>query len=540
MCGDSPAGSQVGGRIKRQPSTGRRMAAARKAGAQNRRASVSIRSEEPIQERKGPNVESIFNVMKAYMSLELELADENQVMQLASVLRENTSVTSINLSYNVSITDAALNALSEALEYNTTLTSLNLSGCTGFSDSAAAQMLAVLDKVFSLQTLTLSGCVHVGDQFAAQLAESMDVEAASTLDKGGLQLNEANLSGCKALSDEGVVEIGRSLANSVALKTLNLQGCQLLTDRAVVTLAEGLRFSPALEVLNLSWCEQLTDQSATALGDALVENRFLTTLMLSCCIEITDAGGKALASGLEANQSLTTLDLSWITKLGEPTLHALTRAMIKNRFVTTLNLTGTKCVAHMQTMQRSSDQDADEAEAAAAADDRFADEASTRRGRVSRESISGGSPRRRQSVENLGGRHMPTIPQLLQRNRSKPAEKKTLASSVLGDFVAKETGPANYGKRGLISSEAELLRTLRATILNGAALYNAEDAEGCLKLFTQTAESIVASTRSLGVIKALDKVNSIYAPREMSQKLWLLRSAFDDLVDDLVDKGFDQ
>ena len=76
MCGDPPR--IAGGRIKRQPSTGRRMAA-RKAGAQNRRASVSIRSEAHPR-KEGPNVESIFNVMKAYMSLELELADENQVM----------------------------------------------------------------------------------------------------------------------------------------------------------------------------------------------------------------------------------------------------------------------------------------------------------------------------------------------------------------------------------------------------------------------------------------------------------------------------
>ena len=43
-----------------------------------------------------------------------------------------------------------------------------------------------------------------------------------------------------------------------------------------------------------------------------------------------------------------------------------------------------------------------------------------------------------------------------------------------------------YGKRGLITTPSELLRTLRATILNGAALYNADDAAG--GSFVQTAE----------------------------------------------------
>jgi hypothetical protein len=35
--------------------------------------------------------------------------------------------------------------------------------------------------------------------------------------------------------------------------------------------------------------------------------------------------------------------------------------------------------------------------------------------------------------------------------------------------------------------------SLRAAIINGAAMYNAEDAEGCLRLFLSTAESVLAS-----------------------------------------------
>ena len=47
-----------------------------------------------------------------------------------------------------------------------------------------------------------------------------------------------------------------------------------------------------------------------------------------------------------------------------------------------------------------------------------------------------------------------------------------------------------------------------------------------------------------GVLKtpcldAMMKVNSIYAPREMPQKIWLLRSAFDALVDELTDEGIE-
>ena len=520
-------------------SANRRLAAARRsnAGTTGRRGSVSIRSaEDTIKEKKGPNVNSVLtDVMKAYMSLELELADEAQVFQLAKALHVNTSVTSINLSYNKSIADAGLKSLGEALTQNVTLVALNLSGCTSISDAAAALMLANLDKVFSLKSLVLSGCPLVGDQFAAQLAESMDVEdhAEHESRKSRLQLRDVSLSGCRALTDEGAVDVGRALQNSVALKTLNLQGCVLLTDRSVSALAEGLRFSPALETLDLSWCEELTDESAVALSGALCENRFLTSLLLSCCVKMTDASAKALAAGIERNQTLTTLDLSWIVKLGEPALAALTQSMFKNCHITTLNLTGCKCMKQLLDLQNGVPAGAP---AAASTTDRpaGAPPVSQQRRQSRSDSVVSVSADRVRARAYTGS----SLPALLQRNRSRPTAPKTLAGSALGgsDNGGFTPGQPSYGRRGLITTPVELLRTLRATIINGAALYNAEDAEGCFKLFMQTAESIMASTRSPAVAEALLKVTSMYAPREMPQRLWLLRTAFDDLVDDLVEQ----
>ena len=54
------------------------------------------------------------------------------------------------------------------------------------------------------------------------------------------------------------------------------------------------------------------------------------------------------------------------------------------------------------------------------------------------------------------------------------------------------------GKRGLITGP--VTGTLRATILNGAALYNAEDGEACYKLLCT--ESVIAC-RSPTVAEAL-------------------------------------
>ena len=124
-----------------------------------------------------------------------------------------------------------------------------------------------------------------------------------------------------------------------------------------------------------------------------------------------------------------------------------------------------------------------------------------------------------------------TLIALLERNRRKP---QSLAQSALGRHGTK--GSIAFERRGQMSSPADMLRMLRATVVNGAALYNADDPDGCYKLFQQTAESVLAAYRHPGVAEALEEVNSVYAPAEMAQKLWVLRCAFDALVEELAAK----
>lgn len=274
----------------------------------------------------------------------------------------------------------------------------------------------------------------------------------------------------------------------------------------------------------------------------LSENRFLTTLRLTCCNQLTDVAGKALAAGLETNRTLTTLDTSWITQLGEPTLSAFIQALTKNRTLTTLNLTGCKCMGQIaaaaaRNVEEDGDTSGQDSQNTSPSFGRNPSELDSFSARKKKEEDS--FARKKRFSRNSTERNAPSLSVLLQRNRDRPVIKKTLASSALGGTSnasnAKDlaAGQSAYGRRGLITTPLELLRTLRATIINGAALYNAEDAEGCFKLFTQTAESVVASTRSPIVADAMMKVNSIYAPREIQQKIWLLRSAFDEVVDEL-------
>uniref|UniRef100_A0A7S4HFM3 Uncharacterized protein n=1 Tax=Prymnesium polylepis TaxID=72548 RepID=A0A7S4HFM3_9EUKA len=83
------------------------------------------------------------------------------------------------------------------------------------------------------------------------------------------------------------------------------------------------------------------------------------------------------------------------------------------------------------------------------------------------------------------------------------------------------------------AEEAHVRRTLRAAIINGAAMYNAEDAEACLKMFVHTAETVLTLTRSQLIANAITRSGG--GGRPIRDRVWMLRSAFDTLLDEIGD-----
>ena len=82
--------------------------------------------------------------------------------------------------------------------------------------------------------------------------------------------------------------------------------------------------------------------------------------------------------------------------------------------------------------------------------------------------------------------------------------------------------------------------TLRAAIINGAAMYNAEDGEACLKLFLSTGESVLAMMPAPNIAKAVARASGQGGPpMPLQERVWVLRSAFDSLLDELELMGSD-
>jgi len=207
-------------------------------------------------------------------------------------------------------------------------------------------------------------------------------------------------------------------------------------------------------------CGQVGDEGLVALAEAIYSNYTLHTIKLSCCIMITDEGVKAMARALEHNSSLTSLDLSWCRKVGEPGLAALTQAMARNRSMTRISLTGCKCVTQHHTPER-----------------------------TLAERRAGPPPLAQQASGGGQGGHVAQLMHYLQLNGKRP---KNLAASALaatdkkGKILA--AGGEDHGRQCSISQrmaqnrgkpdevarakaeEAHVRRTLRAAIINGAAM----------------------------------------------------------------------
>ncbi len=254
-------------------------------------------------------------------SFALELGFEADVVTLAEVLKENSSLTELYLSL-CNVGDQSATGLAEALQINTSLTELDLSH-NNIGAHGATGLAAALQKNKSLTKLYLSDN-NIGDQGATGLARALQENKS---------LTELHLS-FTFIGDEGVTALAEALQENKSLTTLNLSA-NTIGDAGGTGLAEALQENKSLTTLNLSG-NNIGDQGASGLGKALQENTSLTELDLSGN-NIGDHGAAGLAEALPKNKSLTVLELNY-NDIGDIGASCLARALRKNIVLIELNL----------------------------------------------------------------------------------------------------------------------------------------------------------------------------------------------------------
>ncbi|KAL1518974.1 hypothetical protein AB1Y20_003244 [Prymnesium parvum] len=407
--------------------------------------------------------------------------------QVAESLRENSSITSLNLSFCPGIRDKGAFKLGKALKGNTTVVHVNLAGCTGITDEGAEDLCVQLVDHPSVRVISFAGCWDLGDRLASACARCLAPELSSGL-------RSINLSGCR-LTDEGLTCLAKALWENVSLERLQLQGCLSISEAGFVALGEALEHNTSVRFIDLSWCEELTDRSLLRIGSALEQNYMLHKLKLTCCFRITDAGVKLLAKALENNNSLKELDLSWYANIGRSAgaLVALSSALQKNHTLTSVDLTGCACNT--------------------SSSDRIA--------------VA-----------------MTELKLLLDRNSKRP---KSFATTLLMKEPLASTGnrsrrsfPANsrdssarvHNRFDPIATDSIRLM-LQTAITRGAQLFNVEDSEACFHLFVGTAKTLTGMVHFQPLENAL-KRSSDYT-LDIKSRTWKLRTVFDEILEELED-----
>ncbi|PFX18326.1 Nucleotide-binding oligomerization domain-containing protein 2 [Stylophora pistillata] len=222
-----------------------------------------------------------------------EMNDDGAVI-LANVLKENRTVTNLNLSRN-NIGDDGATGLAEALKSNVSLKELNLSR-NKIGGVGAASLGEALNGETSLEVLDLREN-KIGEAGFEALAEGL--KSNSCLTKLSLFNNSAG--------DTGVTALAKGLKSNSSLKELYLFSNNLGDDGAAA-LADALSYSSCLTLLYL--CRnRIGDPGAAALALCLKDNASLKELNLSQN-NIGDAGVTTLAECLQQNTSLEKLYLN--------------------------------------------------------------------------------------------------------------------------------------------------------------------------------------------------------------------------------------
>jgi len=274
-----------------------------------------------------------------HLDLSHNSIDTAGALYIASGMKSNTNLQSLDLSQNPRIGDKGAIALGELLPVNRSLKRLNLSN-TEMGDQGLEVIAQALEFNTSLQILNVagnSGNASFGGVIDANAAISFNKTSgignrgAQALAKGlernkGLQL--LNLGGC-SIDSEGMLTIAQALHHHTAIRSLILSSNGINNSVAKV-IASLLEANHAVRTLNLQSCF-IGDEGAIAIAHALCTNTHLIFL----CIQnnsIGSAGIRAFADALEKNRTLRSFYLGG--KLEEAGVMAILQALAKNMQLT--------------------------------------------------------------------------------------------------------------------------------------------------------------------------------------------------------------
>ena len=224
---------------------------------------------------------------------------------LYKIIQVNRSLTHLDLSRNVQISDSGARCIFEGLQHNTTLVNLNLSQ-TGVSVSdpdTARSLTKMLQVNKSLTHLDLSKNT-LSDSGAHSIFEGLRYNTSLvnlTLSNTGIAV--LNMDTARSLTK--MLQVNKSLTH------LDLSNHDLsYAHQMIMCIFEGLKHNSTLRYLNLHAAAGITVIMAEHIAEALQLNCTLQTLDISECSFIERNGIDLILQSLIFNSTLQTLYIS--------------------------------------------------------------------------------------------------------------------------------------------------------------------------------------------------------------------------------------
>ncbi|CAH8521634.1 unnamed protein product [Schistosoma bovis] len=239
------------------------------------------------------------NLDKEKLSLQHRGIGNLEIKLITEALRRNTTITWLDLSYNV-LEVSSLSFLSKVLKENTFIQTLLLSQCKLRKDGLM-KLYNDLIKNVTIKYLDLSGC-DLGDSSCSMLAEIL------TMNRVLKYLNLAR----NQIGSDGAELLGDAISSNDTLLKIDLSW-NSITNKGALDIAKGLKENIRISICHLSW-NGFAGKSGLEIAQIIKENITLEELYLQynriSDKEIESIGQAICTSNDSGETKLRILDVS--------------------------------------------------------------------------------------------------------------------------------------------------------------------------------------------------------------------------------------
>ncbi|KAK4469710.1 hypothetical protein MN116_007234 [Schistosoma mekongi] len=207
----------------------------------------------------------IQNLGKEKLLLQHRGLGKLEINLITEALRHNTTVTWLDLSYNI-LELESLTILSKVISENTFIQTLILSECK-LRKNGLMELYNALIKNVNIKSLDLSGC-DLGDSSCSMLAEILTMNRV---------LKYVNLAKNQISSDGGEF-LGDAISSNDTLIEINL-AWNSITNKGALEIIRGLKENIRIAICNLSW-NGISGRSAVEIAHVIKENTTIEELYL--------------------------------------------------------------------------------------------------------------------------------------------------------------------------------------------------------------------------------------------------------------------